>query len=250
MANYFGDDTDCVALWKHESGGLPDDSIGGNDFTNTDVTADTTNYKEGAASGDYNGSTGYQYIADVNCDAGFPMKSGDTGKVISVCMWVRPHGTITSGYDGLIGKWGGAGARCWSIHLRGLAGGPYAGWYWSSNGTAYESGECTGIKLTANNWYHIGATYTDSTKAWRVRVWDDTGSTVYDNDSTGSNAIALNTQDLELGRGVSIDDFDGNIDEVVVFKRALSTVDIDKIRQGTFGVTPSAGPKLLMGVNF
>ena len=58
MANDFSSDTDCKALWNFENGALTTDSKGGNTLSiggNT-PSADTVNYKQGAASCDFDSS--------------------------------------------------------------------------------------------------------------------------------------------------------------------------------------------------
>lgn len=247
MPNDFSGDSDCVAVWNHDDGALTTDSQGGNTLTNNGVSAETGDYKQGDASGDYeDSSSDYQSIADADCDAGFPLKSGDTGKKITILMWVKLETAITSGYDGLIGKWNTSPNRCWAIHLRGVIGGPYVGWYWSSNGINFEMKESQ-PQMSAGRWYHIAVTYDDSTKAWGITVYDDSISTKYTNSGNGVNNIALNAVDLEIGHGAGTDYFDGLIDEVVIFKRILTSDEIDSIRSGSFGVSGNA---LFMGAEF
>ena len=109
MANDFSGDANCVALWRYESGALDVDSIGGNDLTASGIfpTANTTDYKEGAGSADFEkGSFQYLRRNDVNLDAGFPLKSGDANKKISVCSWFQMESTGTQ--MGLFTKYDGA----------------------------------------------------------------------------------------------------------------------------------------------
>src|SRR4030067_604098 len=92
MANNFSNDADCVAVWNLESGALGVDSKGGNTLTNTGVVANSSLYKQGAASGDFELSeSDYMSITDAALDSGFPLKSGDSNKKISACGWFRPE---------------------------------------------------------------------------------------------------------------------------------------------------------------
>lgn len=233
--NDFTLDASCKALWSLESGALTTDSIGSNTLTNNGVASDTTNYIEGHGAADCDQtSQDYLAIADASCDAGFPLTQVDTKKEVTACCWIRPHATITGGYDGILGRWGTAGNLVWQMQLRGQGAGPYAGVHWSSDGVLYESGEVTSVVLTANKWYHVAVTYKDSDKSWQVTVWDQTAGTRYTNSGSGSNNISLaETQEFSIGR-TALNYFDGNIDEVVIFNRILTIAEIDEIRAGTY----------------
>ena len=58
MANDFTNDANCKALWNFDDGALTTDSKGTNTLTNSGVTADTVDFKEGNASGDFKASFG------------------------------------------------------------------------------------------------------------------------------------------------------------------------------------------------
>ena len=46
--------------------------------------------------------------------------------------------------------------------------------------------------ITVGVWYHIGATFNNTTKAWKLRVWDDTaGSVVHNASGTATNNISI-----------------------------------------------------------
>ncbi len=99
--------------------------------------------------------------------------------------------------------------------------------------TVYSAGT-----LVIGRFYHFGFTYQDSDKAWKLVVWDDTASSKIINASgTAANAINVEDAPFTIGAGGSGGGtpFDGEIDEVVVFKDILTTGEIDEIRQGVYG---------------
>ena len=91
MANDFSGDSNCKALWRFESGALTTDTIGSNTLTDYNtVGEDTTNHMEGSCAADFEKSNSEHFvITDANLDSGFPLKSGDTNKKISICFRVR-----------------------------------------------------------------------------------------------------------------------------------------------------------------
>ena len=238
MANDFSGDANCVALWNLENGALTTDSIGGNTLTNNNVVvADVVNYKQGAASGDFElGSTNWLDITDASLDADFPLKNGDTTKTMSVCFWVRFESLTTT--DALVSKFTAAADKR-SFHIVSesaadklrLVSGYNNGA--SSEDVTYGTGFATGI------WYHCGITLDGVAKSYRLRVWDDNAGALLDSDTTGSfgNETSATTSDLMIGtsRAATRRYHDGLMDEVVVFKDILSADEIDDIRRGIYG---------------
>src|SRR3990172_20161 len=114
MANNFSTDTNCIALYRFESGALTTDSKGTNTLTSSgSPIANTSDYKEGAASVDLETSTSdFYYINDANLDPQFPLRNGDTNKKISIAGWFKPESlpatsamrTLCSKYDGAANK--------------------------------------------------------------------------------------------------------------------------------------------------
>jgi len=80
----------------------------------------------------------------------------------------------------------------------------------------------TSLSLSTGVWYHIGATFNNTTKAWKLRVWDDTAKSVVLNASgTATNNINITDAPFAIGtwfkKGTPQYPIDGLIDEVVVF---------------------------------
>jgi hypothetical protein len=235
-ANNFATDSACKALWKFEDGALTTDSKGTNTWSNTGCAADTSNYREGAASVDVEaGDT--MTIADGSLDAGFPLKNGDTNKKISVCLWIRP--------DVLPAAWAE-----YSIYEKGLSSNTTRSFVVSitrvdggattrvsmrigyNSGGSFEQKIASTPALTANQWYHVGVTFEDSSKAYLIRVYDYTAATAYTASGTTTNNINVATGVLSLSSAAQ---YDGRVDELVVFNDILSAAEIDQIRGGTYG---------------
>jgi len=245
MANDFSGDANCVALYKFESGALTTDSEGGNTLTNNNtVTEDAVNYKEGACSADFeSGNNEYFNITDANLDAGFPLKNGDTTKIISVCGWIRPESD--PGAMGIFAKWNYTNNKR-SLAIIIEAGNAIQIWNGYNSGASYETKtHGSSLTLDAAHWYHIGAVHDGVNKTIFVKIWDDTaGSQLGSNiDTTWTNETNVEDADLQIG---SLEDanytFDGLMDEVVVFKDKLTEAEIDQIRAGTYGAAGGVAP--------
>jgi len=253
VPNDFSSDGSCKALWRYESGALTTDSIGSNTLTSSgSPTANTTSFKEGSACVDLEASTpDYFSITDANLDTSFPLKNGDTTKEISICYWIRfetlpldvhpffwlvnffKGGTTTKSFA--VGSYVDGGVASFGMAI-GYASG--ASWQKIHFGTV----------ITTNNWYHVGITYKDSTKAYSIRVWDDNaGALLGGAEVTGTVANNINVENGPVYIGcaeyvVKQEYYDGFLDEMVIFNRILTSNEIDKVRDGTFGAASPAAP--------
>ena len=247
MANDFSGDSNCVALWRFESGALTTDSCTWNSARNTltdlhTVTENTTAYAEGACSADFERSNEEAfYIDDANLCTGYPLKNGDTNKKISVCQWFRIEGLYaTSTQSNYLYYKGAVNKASWGLRIYNNAGS-----YELQMRIGYNSGDSSEyIVVNARSWntdvwYHIGATFQDSDKAWLVRLFETgVGATTYSGTSTNN----VNVEDGQVVIGSSTNSsgytfWDGEIDEIVVFNDILTEAEIDKIRAGTYGAT-------------
>ncbi len=237
MANDFTGDSNCVALWRFEDGALTTDTIGTNTLTNNGgVVSNQVDFKEGAASADFEaGSTQYMSITDANLDANFPLKNGDVVKTFSIC--ARFQIESYAGFPKLYSKWDSTlDKRSFQIVVSntgllqvyfGVAAG-------AGNEKVYED-----VTLVTGRFYHLGFTYDNADKGWKLVVWDDTGQVKVINTS-GTSANRPNIEDASVVIGGGVNDgspsstWDGEIDEVLVFKDVLSTGEIDQIRAGTY----------------
>lgn len=231
MANNFSNDSECRALWKFESGALTTDSKGGNTLsTSGSPSSETGDYQEGSGCVDLErGDTDYLYITDTNLDTDYPFKYGDTVKEFSFTGWIKLESTNDT--CTIYQKGSGGNASIWlKVSTTDLILSVYDG--------AWED-YTFGTSLTTGVWYHIGATYEDTGKAYRIRVWDDNASDFLGTDLTGTGTGDINdttdTVYVGVAAGINSHCFDGFIDEVAIFSRILTTAQIDQIRGGTYG---------------
>ena len=238
MANNFSADTHCKALWRFENGALTVDSKGNNTLSCTGVTANTTDYQEGGACGNFEATDPADYltITDTNLDAGFPLKNGDTNKKISVCGFVKIESFASNPAYWWAKYEAVNGGRSLGLKIGGDGTiGVNKGY---SNGNVYDNILTTFGAISAGVWYHIGFTYDDATRRWNFRVWNmNTNSLHGDQGNTAANTIYVNTTLVAIGArsGLTRGFFDGMIDEVVVFDDILTSAEIDQIRAGTYG---------------
>lgn len=253
MANDFSGDANCIALWRFENGALTTDSQGSNTLTNTGVTADTVNYQEGAAAGDWEyGDSDDMAIDDGDLSSGFPLKSTEVNRTFSICYWVRLE-TISPSWKYIN----------WSKEMTGWSTGT-SGYFLGTNYFFYlkrttqsvsVASTGTGLSATTGVWYHIGLSHNDNTGELHIRIYDSSNTTVYDNTATHSPATYGDVIDTDtpfyLGRMITPDTFgrrfDGQMDEFVVFNDILTNDEIDQIRSGTYVTrvppeTPSTPP--------
>ncbi len=242
MPNNFTHDANCVALWKFDNDA--NDSKGGNNLTEINTpTYDAATKKEGTHAIDFErGSNEYCTITDGNLDANFPGKNGTGEQSFSICAWVRLE-SLASDYGqylSIVAKYE-SGLRSYVITLNpnddkvNLTIGYNAGANYTSDGF--------GTACVINRWYHIAITYNAADNGMKIRIWDDTAGALLDANATetaGGN-MSPDTAPLEIGRywGSDTRCLDGKMDEVVMFKSALSDADIDAIRNGVYGFIPT-----------
>ncbi len=233
--NNFTADPDCVALWRFEPDKLTVDSIGTNTLTNNNAaTVELTAFKEGVGAASLKRDLKQSLtITDIDLASGFPLKSGESNRKISICMWFR-LAQLNQQY-----LWAKSGAgtslaiyiqqNLGEYHIILVKG--------TGDGTTRESAVLTSAVLSANRWYHVGITYNDADRSYRVRLYDASTDATVEAVGGFANNIAITKSDLAIGTmlGSTVYYVDGLIDECVIFKDVLTAAEIDKIRQGTYG---------------
>jgi len=236
----------CVAQWNFEDGALTTDSTGGNTLSNVGTaTADTGNFMQGSASTDLEEDSTQRYtISDSNLDVGFPLKDGDTTKIISVAAWFRIESLPSNGAGLTIwSKWNSASGSYRSFLLvvyndtTDTSVRLYLGYNSGADGESIDHGSA----LSINTWYHVTATYDNSDKGYTVRLDDAAGDTIgTDLDSTATldgNKLTV-TADADVKVGAFQADgtwsWDGQIDEVLIFSDVLTGPESEAISKGTF----------------
>jgi len=234
MANNFSGDSNCKALWNFENGALTTDSKGGNTLSvgSSTPTVDTVNFKQGAASCDFESSNNEWWTAtDSNLDAGFPLKNGDAVGTISVCCWFKLEST--GNYQTIYEK-GENGKYSFMMGINNAN--KVRIFIGKSSGTDIDV-LTYGTAVASGIWYHVGATFDNSDKTYRIRVWDDNAGAILGSELTGTNANNVNIEDGPLRIGDNSwgnSNLDGLIDELVVFDDVLLFGEIDEIRAGTY----------------
>ena len=248
MANDFSGDANCVALYNFANGDFTTDSIGGNTLTdNNAVGVEAVDFKTADQCADFNGTDEFFSVADGDLDAGFPFKSGDTHKKISVCFWMK-IGSLDATSQYQVSKYSTADAdRSWAAYIVGTSD-------WFKMIIGYNSGASfqaydTFHALVTGRWYHVGVRFQDSDKSFTFRIWDDTASSVIlDFDDNFTQNIWIDDADFCIGaRESGSSYFDGLLDEVVIFKDILTDAEIDEIRAGTYGAAAGTNLQLNIG---
>jgi hypothetical protein len=244
--NSFAADPECMALWRFDTvGDIGYDSIGShvNGLSNAGATQDGTTKKQGAYAAQFVASEDdYMNLADASLGAGFPLKSGDTNKKISVCLWFRASTLPGSGSRSyLYSKYDPAGnARSLAVALVNTSGSTYVNLLLGYNSGVSEEPVAHTKLIAADTWYHVTATFDDATKHYMIRVHD--GATAWGQAGATTNNISVNSAAVYLGAvyGDTATDFDGRLDEVVVFKDILTAEEADAIATFTY-TGPSTG---------
>lgn len=253
MSNNFSGDSDCVTLWNFDVDLLLVDSKGTSTLSQVGgsgtVTVDTSNKKQGTASGEWkSGENDELRIADTDLDNNHPLKAGNPG-TFSLCFFLyKPDDNDKA----VLNKGLTPTTRCLRINA-------FTSVRFSIGHTGGNSWEdiAGGGDWSGNTprWFHVGLTFDNSSKAYRLRVWDMTADALFD-ETTGTATNNINVEGggdgrMSLGRddGSTAGNWEGNLDEMVWFKDILTADEIDAIRAGTYneGV---AGNALFMGSNF
>ncbi|RKZ08244.1 hypothetical protein DRQ25_09545 [Candidatus Fermentibacteria bacterium] len=231
-------DANLKALWRFESGELNTDTVSTNDLSGT-VSSDTSDYKEGGGCAVFSGSQSLT-ITDASLTSGFPLKSGDTLKELSICCWVKPSASgawkpiwCKSNYN-----WGD---NC--CHLSVNNGQVMVGWGFGSSNTDYS----TGIYLSNNEWYHVSVIiHGTSPRSLYVRVYRASNEIVSTYNTTPGSDINARTHNFTVGKWNDTSIYwSGKIDGLVAFNKILSNSEIDSIRSTGAYVGLSLSPSVI-----
>jgi hypothetical protein len=171
-ANDFSLDGTAVALWSLEqTSGDRYDFIGSNDLTSNTVGY-STDAQEGTNSADFtNANTEYLSIADTSLANGFPLKAAATAGdgTFSITFWYKAESQ--GSYRALVSKWDdGASQKTFQIRDHNGTLDFIIGY---NNGATLERVDNTYTSITTGRWYHIGLTFNNNDKTWKLRVYDD-----------------------------------------------------------------------------
>lgn len=230
MANNFSTDSRCKALWRFENN--LNDGKGGNHLTDVNTVGFTSaDKREGTYAADFEkNNSEYGYRTDSGLDVGFPLKSGDTAKKISVCCWIKPESYQYPAY--IFAKHDTTGnRRSFALVINGGTISVYSGY---NGGASYETLN-TDYYVNNSEWYHVGVSFDGLNKSCLVRIFRASNSTTalynfsLDNETNVEDAN-VTVGAMHGGGGY----YDGLLDELVVFNDLLSAIEIDAIRSGTY----------------
>lgn len=224
-------DGNIVAYYMFEAApGLDQSGTGDNhvdDDGASDPDVDSTNYKEGARSADFViGNSDNLQCTNANLTADFP---GDAASdSFTVVAWIRPDTDTTS--TGIAGMYDG-GATSWRFILNATSK-AYATLVYSDGGGGSTNAAGT-TALQADTWYHV-ALVLDGT-ANLIYIYVD--GTVENGGGSGTafdHTLDATASDFWVGDNTGTYYFDGNIDEMGILDRALSSAEINEIKDSGF----------------
>jgi hypothetical protein len=230
----FTRDAGMVSWWYlDESSGTRYDGSGtsNNDLTdnNTVTSYSTTNQsvKEGAAAASFVRANSETLSITDASQTGLDITDN-----ITLVAWMRP--TNLSVDMGIAGKSDGLNNRSYYLYIDSTGPMLKAKVSSSGSGAAQPFGATT---LSVNTWYHVALVYNGTDL--RLYLNGSLDANGADNPLSYSSGIYDGTGNFAIGSRGNVDDFfDGQIDEVAVFNRALSADEIKEIyEKGLNGVT-------------
>ena len=241
-ANEHDGDDDVVAAWLlNNNGGVPiltDSSDQSHTLTNPDahVVSDTDNKQEGDASAEFDGGVGnYLYVADA---ATLPCPTGGATD-FTYTLWFK---MINESKNWPVvlnkGDQGGSGNTSFCLRIN------------ANDDVLFQIGDGGGstesvvveAAIDGAEWHFAGFSYVLSTKAWVAVLWDDNASSyLVDTSGTATNQTPAGAWPVTIG----CDDDGGNpwygyIDEVILWKRALTQAELKDVREQDYAA-PSSG---------
>ena len=250
--NNFGgiEGSDLVAQWRFEpgTGTFLNDSIGNNDLSIVTVGGQPDPVED-ADCIEGEGSCFFETIEDLSpcylrrldgdLDSDFPFKNGNSDLDFSWLFWVK-FDSLDIEDDGpwiLVQKGSSSPYRSALLDVNDTT--CNIEMYLSTDGTVFDTLLSHASTLVTGRWYHIAFTYdVDSAgvATYRIRIFDATAKAVVGTDVTGSTIQTHVAQQPFYAGGLATNgSLYGNIDDLQVWKRALTVEEIDQIRSGTFG---------------
>ncbi len=230
MANNFSGDPSCKALWDFESGALATDSIGSNTLNLVgSPSADTSKFKEGAASLLLNGSSQYGYIPNGSLPSSFPLKGGSSNLQFTIGGWIYQAATESNA----ITPWSKYDYASSQVGLlsdvkNGIL---YIAWGHAQTQDTIN----TGLTVSPATWYYLAVIADGVNNYLRVVLYNATAGTFQSWWGTPTTTMGVNTADFQVGNSgtYGVDNqatyWNGDIDELVVFNRLLSLGEIENI---------------------
>jgi hypothetical protein len=239
VPNDFTNDPNCVAYYDFEND--LNDGCQSNNLTNSGIAFNGSSPLWGTYDGDFEGGDpDHAYITDANLSSDFPGKSGGS-TTFTVC--VRMDWESTDEFGSMVSKFDyNNGKRCWALSINNVD----SKIDFSLGYDAGASYSVVGNHLTAistGTHYVVCAGYneTDDDAYVMIRNADSSCATIgSDIDSTSAlDAETWNdTEDAEFQVGLYdtsvAEPYDGNLDEVVIFKKELTPQEVTDICNGVY----------------
>ena len=182
--------------------------VGGPAGGDNDTPYHVLGQKEGKYALSFNAASDY-----VNCGQGTSLEL----EMLTIEYWIKPPtGGDSSWRYTHIRKLGGPGRPYWTY---GRVGSNFT-FEMRPDDNSYHILSTTGISWDSAKWYHLAWTYDNDTGLWQVFV-----NGVQNNDKTDKITLCTGTGVLRIG---GPDLFNGAIDEVRIYERALSAVQIQQ----------------------
>ena len=246
LANDFSSDSNCLAVWNFENGAMTTDSQGSNTLVESASapTSETRLFKQGAGSALLSSAANnYYYIEDADLPAGFPFKDGTSNLQISVCFWFRCNTIISYGRivakDYYAGSKRGFEIQTYSDELRLAAG----------TGASQTPYSLFDGRIVVNHWYHLALAWDATTGAYYAELFNATYGALYTQSGTTRTDTTVNDADWMIGRSGDVStgtdstyEFNGYIDELVVFNRIINAQEMYNIRNQVFDGTAAWSP--------
>jgi hypothetical protein len=212
IGRFFQGDLTLVCYWQLDGSSI-DNSGNGNNGTDTAVSYGSAYSRfNGGRGGYFNGSSSY-------IDAG----NGALGGNITVSVWVYPQ-NISTDWAGIVSKNSGqqSGTAVFWFGQHSTDGALRFGIY--LNGST-ETPLDTGVVITNKKWYYLVATYDGHYQ----KIYVDGKLVAVSSDL--NSVLPSNTSNYWIGKSTAPTPFNGYINEVAIFSRALSPAEISQYYQ-------------------
>lgn len=223
---YADKDTNLISYWRFENNGL--------DETDNNHDAEGTNAVY-TSSGKFDGC--YDLEADLHNyvawadDSAFSFGNGTTNSPFSLSMWLKIE-SFTYNPASVISKDDGVTERKWAMILYNP---DCPRLFCKNNGGNDQIGRDCSITVSAGPWYHVVCTYDGGTNYAGIKIY------INNVERSGASAISgvytamVNTiAHLDIGRycrdsSTNIYNYDGLIDEVKIYGKALNSTEITNL---------------------
>lgn len=137
---------------------------------------------------------------------------------LTVMAWVRADSIPSSGLKTIVSK-----DENYEFHINSNG---EINWWWQTDGNATRQFDSTGYTITPGVWTHVAIVYSRASGTQRIVVDGVTQAS----QNFGNESLQENTDPLQIGadQGAAGREFDGNIDEVRLYSRALSNGAIQR----------------------